>query len=117
MFRLEESHEFDWPVEIRKPVGVDEQGRPRFETHRFTARFKALPIDEAAGAMEEGGDEPRQPLLERVFVGWGDDVQDEDGKPLPFTVENLRRLLRIGYVGAAVTEAYFRAITGRVEKN
>lgn len=115
MFRLEETHEFDWPVEVRKPVGVDGKGRPRFETHRFTARFQALPLDEAASAMD--GQEPREPLLERVLVGWGEDVQDEAGEPLPFTAENLKRLVRIGYVGAALTEAYFRAITGRVEKN
>lgn len=116
MFRLEESHEFDWPVDIRKPVGVDERGRPKFETHRMVATFRALPLDEAAGAMEADGETPREPLMERVLIGW-DGIADEAGEALPCTPENVRKLCRIGYVGAALTEAYFRALTGRSEKN
>lgn len=121
MFRVEDSHEFDWPVEINKPVGVDTKGGPRFETHRIAVTFLALPLDEAAWAvapLEDGEDapEPREPLLQRVVRGWGG-VHDEEGEPLPFTPENLRRLTRIGYVGAAFTDAYFQALTGRAEKN
>lgn len=115
MFRLEERHEFDWPVDIRKPVGVDERGQPKFEDHRIVVTFLALPLDEAAGAME-GEDGEREPLMQRVVRGW-DGVQDEEGGALPCTPENVRRLVRIGYVGAALTEAYFRALTGRTEKN
>lgn len=114
MFRLVERYDFDWPVDIRKPVGLGARGQPKFETHRITVTFRALPLDEAADAME--GDAPREPLLERVVIGW-DGVQDEDGEALPCTPENVRRLCRIGYVGAALTEAYFRALTGRAEKN
>jgi len=112
MFRLEESHDFDWPVDIRKPVGVDERGRPKFETHRIVATFRALPIDEASAALQAEG----EPLLQRVVLGW-DGVQDESGEPLPCTPENVSRLIRIGYVGSALTEAYFRALPGRTEKN
>ena len=114
MFRLEESHEFDWPVDIRKPVGVGERGRPKFEDHRIVVTFLALPLDEAAGAMNEEGE--REPLMHRVIKGW-DGVEDQDGAPLPCTPSNVARLVRIGYVGAALTEAYFRALTGRTEKN
>ncbi|MCY4548119.1 MAG: hypothetical protein OXC28_07115 [Defluviicoccus sp.] len=116
MFRLEESHEFEWPVEIRKPVGVDPQRRPRYESHRIVVTFRALPLDEAAGAMEESGDAPREPLMQRVIVAW-QGVHDSDGEALPCTPDNVARLTRIGYVGAALTEAYFRALTGRAEKN
>ena len=117
MFRLEESHDFDWPVEIRKPVGIDGAGRARFDRHRITVTFRALPLDEAAGALEEGDeDAPRTPLMQRVVTGW-QGVHGEDGEPLPCTPENVARLCRVGYVGAALTEAYFRALTGRVEKN
>ena len=118
MFRLEESHDFDWPVDIRKPVGVDQRGRARFETHRIVVTFRALPLDEAAGAMDadDAGDAAREPLLQRVIVGW-DGVEDESGEALPCTPENVTRLTRIGYVGSALTEAYFRALTGRAEKN
>ena len=124
MFRLEESHEFEWPVVIRKPVGVNARGEPDYERHKITVTFEAMPLDEAADAMaadgdpgtESGTDEPHEPLMQRVIKGW-DGVHDADGKPLPCTPENVRRLTRIGYVGAALTEAYFRALTGRVEKN
>lgn len=116
MFRLQERHEFEWPVEIRKPVGVDPKGRPRYETHRITCTFLAVPLDEAAGVLHGDDESPSEPLLQRVITGWSG-VQDEDGEDLPCTPDTIRRLTKIGYVGAAVTEAYFRALTGRVEKN
>ncbi len=116
MFRLEESHEFDWPVDIRKPVGVDARGKPKFDTHRITCTFRALPLDEAAAELEADGETPRAPLLQRVLTGW-EGVQDETGEPLPCTPDNIARLIRIGYVGSVIVEAYFRALTGRTEKN
>ena len=116
MFRLEESHEFEWPVEIRKPIGVDAQGRPDFERHRITVTFRALPLDEAAEAMDGGDEDRRRPLMQQVIVGWTG-VLDADGQKLECNAENIARLTRIGYAGAALTEAYFRALTGRAEKN
>lgn len=114
MFRLEESHEFEWPVEIRKPVGIGADGRPDFETHRIRVVFKALPLDDAAMAAEPEG--RGRPLLQQVILGWTG-VHDEDGEPLDCTPENVARLCRIGYVATALTQAYFRALTGRAEKN
>ena len=118
MFRVVEEHEFEWPVEIRKPVGVDEKGRPDYETHRIFVTFRSLPLDEAAEAMDpsaEDGSRSR-PLMQRVIADWRG-VGDESGDPLPCTPDNVARLCRIGYVAAALTEAYFRALTGRAEKN
>ena len=116
MFRLEESHEFEWPVEIRKPIGVDAEGRPDYERHRITVIFRALPLDAAAEAMDADRDTPRRPLMQQVIVGWTG-VLDADGQKLECNAENVARLCRIGYVGAALTDTYFRALTGRTEKN
>ena len=50
---------------------------------------------------DDAGDAAREPLLQRVIVGW-DGVEDESGEALPCTPENVTRLTRIGYVGSAL---------------
>ena len=128
MFRVTDEHEFEWPVEIRKPVGVDAEGKPDFEVHRIFVTFLALPLDKAGAEMaadekdgdpgsESGTDAPaRRPLMQRVILGWRG-VGDEDGSELPCNPDNIARLCRIGYVGAALTETYFQALLGRAAKN
>ncbi len=116
MFVLQDTHEFDWPVEISMPAGINGDGTPRWESHTITARFKALPLADAMERLAVREGQAGEPLLNEALIGW-DGVGGEDGEPLPFSDENRRRLLGVGYVATAVLDAYLEAIAGRPRKN
>ena len=112
MFQLETGREFDWPIEVRLPDGVEENGSPRWKHARFTARFRSVSIEpgKVSAAAESLA-------MDYVLLGWTD-VLDEEDRPLEVTDENKRRLLAEPGVAAALYEAYIDALVGgRARKN
>lgn len=120
MFTLKTDHSYDWPVRVKVP-----QDGGTFKTHVFTARFQILPQEEIdrilrIGPVDSGdddfgdsdGEQLDMSLLERVLVGWGEDVKDEDGNAIPFDDESRRALLGVPYVRLAVSRAFFGSISG-----
>lgn len=111
MFVLKESEEFDWPVDVKVPVGGG-----KVKTQRFTARFRPVP----SARQDEINDLPitRQNVAQgrECLVGWGDDIQGEDGEPLEFSEEARDSLLDIVYVAAAVARAYWDAMSGKAAR-
>src|SRR6185312_4608765 len=99
MFTLKKNHTFRWPVEIQVP------GNGAFVASGFTGEFLALdqdrinelyigkPASEGAPAVE-GGD---RGLLRVALIGWSE-IQDEDGKPVPFSEEGREALLGIEFI-------------------
>jgi|TARA_R100001510_G_scaffold46422_1_gene43349 hypothetical protein len=72
---------FKWPVEVQEPSS-DRPGE--FDTFEFTAVFKRVKISE----IEKMGDDSGLPLVKKVLVGW-EGIEDEDGKPVPFSSDEL----------------------------
>lgn len=72
---------FKWPVEVSEPS----EDRPgEFDKSEFTAVFKRVKFSE----LESLGEESGLPLLKKVLVGW-EGVEDEEGKPVPFSSKEL----------------------------
>lgn len=109
MFKLKEPTEpCDWPVTVSVP-----QSGGKATKHRFTAKFDYLDDD----AFRQLADEGDHVLLERVLVGWGEDLRDEEGEPLPYSTEHRARLIRITYVRRALIGAYGEFLHGRAAGN
>tara|TARA_A100001201_G_scaffold7888_1_gene12420 strand:- start:114 stop:446 length:333 start_codon:yes stop_codon:yes gene_type:complete len=72
---------FKWPVEIQEP-SADRPGE--FDKFEFIAVFKRVKLSE----LEQMGEESGLPLLKKVLVGW-EGIEDEDGKPVPFSSKEL----------------------------
>lgn len=107
MFVLKAETEFDWPVKVKVP----EDGK--HVVHEFTCRFRLIDAERMKALTEAGDAEAARSLLGEAIVGWGNDVADEDGKPIPFSSEALDRMLHVDYVFVAIAEAYHKAVTGK----
>lgn len=68
----------------------------------------------------EDGDENQltdSKLIPEIVAGWGNNVHDEDGNPLPFTEENLAALVDIYPVRPAIVRVFFESLSGAKAKN
>ena len=107
MFKLAAKREVDWPVEI--PVPVDGGGVRKCKQN---VRFALLTSKEQDAVYEAGGSD--LDLLHRVVRGWAEnDFRDEADQPLPFTTENLDRVLAESFARVAFVTAYLQACNGR----
>lgn len=99
MFKIEDQETIEWPVVVNVP-----QNGGTFKKERFTVEFMMISDSEILSIHEGGGRDPE--VLRKVVVGWGDDVFDRDGKPLPFTRESLELLINIRRNRDALISAY-----------
>jgi hypothetical protein len=95
---------FKWPVKVEEPAdgGV-------FETSTFDAVFKRVPTSE----LKEKGEFE---LLSQVVYGW-EGIEDEDGKPVKFSQENLKEFSEDTCFVRGITNAYIESIAGAQEGN
>ncbi len=121
MFKLVTEIVAPWPVSIDVVCEDGSVGSERL-TARFVrmreSEFEALfaPIEPMRG--EELKAHNRR-MVDRIMRGW-DDVVGADGQALPYTSENVDRLLDFPNVGLALTVAYVgfhRAQPQEREKN
>ena len=112
MFKLQEVYEYDWPVTVRVPVDGG-----RFRPQKFTARFRMLDQDRAEELVEKGTGAVDRALLEEVWIGWGEDVQSEDGEALEYSDETRAKMLQKPFIRIALTKAYYDSISGIKAKN
>lgn len=106
MFVLDLSPTFRAPVKF----GIVRADGTR-QAVEFTAVFHRLDTDAAEALAKEAaaagwGD---RDMAKRLLAGWGDDIQDRHGAPLPFTPENLADLLKIPHAARAVLETFHTA--------
>lgn len=103
-FKFEPISTFKAPVTILTPGG---------EEQSFVATF--LYLDDKANdeAVKLGNSD----LLRKVWKGWDDDVTDGDGKPLPFSTEQLELFLEHSFITNAVVTHYVRSRMGLRAKN
>lgn len=108
-FKLTKKRVVQWPVAI--PVPTD-GGQPVEQL--CTASFEIIDQDEYDKFSHQGD----IALLARIVVGFGDDVQHEDGTPMECTTTNKITLfksepfVRVGFIAA-----YHEAIRGGTSKN
>lgn len=129
-FSLKLVDEYDWPVVVRVPNGG------AIEEHGFTARFRHLEISEVRAMIEavlaasrseapDGADAgvaamgalvgAAQLQIEQAMhylVGWGDDLTDAAGQPIPCTEEHKRALLGVRIIREAVVAAWQQSQSG-----
>ena len=78
----------------------------------FEMTFKAL---NGAG-LKKISQEGHASFLTEVIVGW-DGIQDQNGKPLPFSKKLLSDLLDLPWVANRIAEAYGFGLSGASENN
>ena len=107
-FTVTTNRKVDWPVSIDLPINGG-----KTEVHECSMTFEILSQDEYDKLM--GNDVV---FCERVVVGFGADILNEDGTPLPYTDENKSALIKsAAYVRMGVINSYHEAATGITSKN
>jgi len=93
---------FKWPVKVEEPAdgGV-------FETSEFEAVFKRVPRSEFQKLADKGDLE----LLKSVLTGW-EGIEDESGKPVPYSSETLKEFADDPYWIRGVLSAYTETFEG-----
>ena len=108
MFKLQpKGVPIKWPVKVNIP-----RDGGKVTSTTFYALFLVLDQDE----LEEASNGSDLQFAQAVIKGW-DGVGDELGDELPFTAENLERLVKISYFREGLRFAYFDCINGRAAKN
>jgi hypothetical protein len=107
-FQLTKTRVVTWPVILAMPVDGG-----KVQEHTCTAKFEIIPQDDYNSLMTDD-----LKFLDRVVVGFGDDIKDEDGEPLTFNSENKRHLFAsAGFVRLGFINAYHEASAGIASKN
>jgi len=112
MFKLGKSQDYKWPVEVKLPT---DGGGWTKET--FDAQLRRLPqsrLDElrSKGEASEVSDSE---ICREIVVGWSGVTDGED--QVPFSPENLSRLLDIPGVAHAIVMAWIESLSGSRRKN
>jgi hypothetical protein len=79
---------------------------PGNQPETFKARFRVLPIDAAENLATAAG---AHDFLVRAIDSL-DDIEDDDGKALPYSEDLRERLLAMPDVRGALAAAYFRGV-------
>lgn len=107
-FLLAKKRIISWPVSIDVPVDGGET-----QQQTCTAKFEILNQDEYDELM--GNDIA---FCQRVVAEFGDDIQDENGNPLPTNDDTKAQLFKsAAYVRMGFINAYHEAATGIISKN
>lgn len=103
---------FTFPAVVLLTVsGVD-------QPQQVTFQFRHKGRKDLAAWIDTGKDRPDAEFLGEVVAGWGEEVVDEDDKPVPFSIEALAELLDSYHPAAReIYQAYLRAIGESRVKN
>lgn len=113
MFVLDKSPSYSWPVQTEVA-----SNNGKFETETFDVNFKRVTESEK---MQFFGAETVQrhtdvEICKKVVVGWKG-VTDENGNEIPFSQENLDKLLEIPKVSSFIVIAFLESLAGARVKN
>ena len=107
MFKVTSEPKFTHDVTVQVPV----DGGHREET--FKATYLVVGIDEMTDMLSLDG---QQKLLKRVVCQM-DELEDEKGKPMPYSIELRDQLIKLPFVRAALYQTYLKAVSGAREGN
>lgn len=97
---------YKWPVTVEIP----DDGR--FEKQTFNAIFKRLGRSKFTDLVDKGDIE----LLEAVMDAW-EGIEDEEGKPVPFTAATRKEFFDDPFFCRGVVKAYLESLEGAPAKN
>jgi len=103
-----EKQPIKWPVTVSVP-----QDGGGIREYKFTAFFQMLTADQIK-EFENEGDEA---YIEKILVGWGTDLVDEESTPIPFSDEMRNKLAQMTNVKLGIVNAYWNLIRGVKAKN
>ena len=106
-FVLKKVASYKWPVKVEIPVDGG-----KFETQTFDAIFKKMSRSSFNDLVDKGDDA----LVGEILLGW-EGINDDAGKPVPFTEKNKQQLCDDPYVLRALIQAYADSLTGVTAKN
>lgn len=119
-FRLTSDHTYPWPVTLNIP---DPEKAGEVIEQRFTATFRAMPLDEAKRLDEEISALPAEQqtarqddVLRRVIIGWDQEVVGEDDKPIPFSAAALEQAIQLSWFRIGCYRAYRQSLQGQAAK-
>lgn len=94
---------FKWPVKVEEPAdgGV-------FETSTFDAVFKRVTKSFFQKVAAKDND---LALLNSILVGW-EGIEDEEGKPIPFSFAAMKELADDTFWTRGVLQAYVETFEG-----
>lgn len=107
MFTLMNNPVVWWPVVISVPIDGG-----KVSTHEVSLQLEILAEDEYDQCVKNGD----KAVLERVIKDWKH-IDDIDGKPLKFSDDNVKLLLKKTFVQRSFILGYFNAAIGATAKN
>ena len=116
MFRLAAVPTMKRTVTVRAP---DPEIADKIVEQTFTAHFRVLTNDEIRAfdeartklSYDEAMADPFA-FQKLVLTGWGEDVVDADGTPIPYSKEARDRALELPWFAKAVRDEYARGLAG-----
>lgn len=114
MFIIAQDPTYTVPVKVFIP-----SNKGKTTPHTFTAKFRRLTMQEIEDMnvqLKEKTLTDTQ-LLQDVMVGWGDDVMDADGNPLPFNERNFDALLNVFPTRGTLVQAFMESLNTAAAKN
>jgi len=114
MFTIAQNPTYTVPVKVSIP-----SDKGKTTSHTFTAKFRRLTMQEIEemNAQLKAQTLTDTQLLQDVMVGWGDDVQDGDGNPLPFNERNFEALLDVFPTRGTLVQAFMESLNTAAAKN
>lgn len=104
MLTIRKQETFDWPVPVQRP-----RADGKFDTHVFTATFKAVSSTRFTELMDAHDDAV---VLQTAWVGWSD-INDEHGNAVPYSDEVRAELMEDLAIRHATARAFAQAMTGQ----
>ena len=101
---------FKWPIVVREP---SEENAGEYAENEFIGIFARLTRTEYA-KLGESTDELES--LRKILKGW-EGLNEEDGTPVKYTVNNLKALLEDPFWTSAVLDTYGKALEESKLKN
>lgn len=104
MFRLDLTPTFSAQVAFDLPTATPGTRQQAV----FTGTFPRLSQDEleALGAEIAAGKLTDRQVAQRLLRGWGDDLADSRGNPLPYGPDTLAQVLNVAGLASAVVHAF-----------
>jgi len=108
MFKLVMERSVEWLVTINVP-----KDGGAVDKRKVHVTYKLPPTAKVEELQRNDDGTPEKDWLLEVTTNWRDeDFQAEDGQPMPFSKENLMKVLAITYARAAFHVAFMEAAAG-----